>query len=235
MVNNCAKIIQSLLYPSSCALCGAAGQFDLDLCGPCREELPHNLHCCPRCALPLPSATPAGTTCGRCLQRRLVFERSLCPYLYRPPLDRLISHLKFNGRLVYARLLAELLGDFIARQSPVLPDLLIPVPLYRTRLRQRGFNQALEITRPLARRFDIPLEYRACIRQRATEPQAELERANRQTNVRGAFRVIGELKVQRAAIVDDVVTTGATVSELTRALRGAGVEQMEIWAVARTP
>ncbi len=235
MVYNWAKYIQTKLYPASCVLCGAAGDLELDLCRPCRQELPHNRCCCPRCALPLPPSAFPETSCGSCQRQQPVFQRSLCPYLYHAPLDWLIGGLKFNGRLLYARLLGELLGDFVAQQSTTLPDLLIPVPLHRSRLRQRGYNQALEIARPLARRFKIPIEYQACVRQRETAPQAELERATRQTNMRGAFRLTGEIKARHVAIVDDVVTTGATVSELARTLRKAGVKQMEVWAVARTP
>lgn len=235
MVYKCINSIQTLLYPASCVFCGAAGESGLDLCQPCRVGLPRNRHCCPRCALPLPQTADPNTICGRCRKKSPSFDQCLCPYLYHPPLDRLISELKFHGRLVYARLLAELLGDFVARRSDALPDLLIPVPLHRSRLRERGYNQALEIARPLARRFKLPLHPRTCVRQRATAPQTELEQAARQQNIRGAFRLNEQIEARHVAVIDDVVTTGATASELSRLLRNAGAGQVDIWAVARTP
>ena len=114
-----------------------------------------------------------------------------------------------------------------------MPELLLPVPLHPKRLRERGFNQALEIARPLGRRFQIPVEARACRRIRATRPQSELALAERRGNLRGAFAVRGALTARHLAIVDDVVTTGATVSALARVLLRQGVQRVDVWAVAR--
>jgi ComF family protein len=234
MVYKWLDSIQPTLYPAVCALCGAPSPADLDLCRDCGLELPHNRDCCRRCALPLPASTGA-SVCGACHNRPPLYDRCLAPLLYRPPLDRLISAMKFHGQLRYGRLLGDLLGAFVQQLQPPAPQLIIPVPLHRARLRQRGYNQALEIARPLSRRLGIPLACGHLLRRHATAAQAELEKGERQRNVRGAFVLSRRLPVQHVALVDDVVTTGATVTELARVLRGAGVECVQVWAVARTP
>jgi ComF family protein len=149
--------------------------------------------------------------------------------------DHLVSGLKFNGRLADGRLLAALLGEHLEAAKVPLPDLLIPVPLHRERLRERGFNQALELARPLGRRFDIPLDLHSIRRQRETAPQSGLERKARRRNLKGAFILTRELEAKHVALVDDVVTTGSTVSELARMLKRGGVQRVDIWALARTP
>ena len=198
-------------------------------------ELPRNLSCCSVCALPLPQEHGAATTCGSCLMHRPWFDLCHAPFLYLPPFGRLIGDLKFNSGLTQARLLARLLGDFLetAMESP--PELLIPVPLHPSRLRERGYNQSLELARPLSRQFGIPLQYKLCTRIRATPHQLSLKKQDRTRNVRGGFRVSGKLNAGHVALIDDVITTGATVSELARQLKKNGVERVDVWAVARTP
>lgn len=133
----------------------------------------------------------------------------------------------------------RLLGDCLARalveQGAARPELILPVPLHVSRLRERGYNQALEIARPLAQALNRPIAMRTCERVRATSPQAGLHANARRRNVRGAFQVKRPLRVRHVAIVDDVVTTGQTATELARALRRAGAVRVDLWAVARTP
>lgn len=232
MVYRWLNYIQLRLYPATCLLCGTPGSDGRDLCAGCARELPHNDPACPRCALPAPRDD---TPCGRCQRHPPPFERCLAPLRYAPPADELIQGLKFAGRLSHARLLAGLLGDGLAaRLGSDLPERLVPVPLHRARLRERGFNQAVEIARPLARRFGIPMDLRAARRVSPTRGQAGLSAGERRRNLRGAFRVRG-LEGIHVAIVDDVVTTGTTAVELTRALRRAGVARVEVWSVCRTP
>ncbi len=115
-----------------------------------------------------------------------------------------------------------------------LPELIIPVPLHNERLRQRGFNQALELARVLSRQLDIPIDQKSCIRCRPTDTQSRLEKSERSKNMRGAFTIRGAIKSNHIALVDDVVTTGSTVSEITKLLKQHGVKRVDIWAVART-
>ncbi len=235
MIYKWLKSAQYLIYPPTCLLCGGQGQQGRDICEGCLRELPRNLSCCLVCALPLPQEYGTAATCGNCLMHHPGFDLSHAPFLYLPPIGRLIGDLKFNSGLTQARLLARLVGDSLetAMESP--PELLIPVPLHPSRLRERGYNQSLELARPLSRQFGIPLQYNLCTRIRATPHQLSLKKQDRARNVKGGFRVSGKLNARHVALIDDVITTGATVSELARLLKKNGVERVDVWAVARTP
>ncbi|NIP72399.1 MAG: ComF family protein [Gammaproteobacteria bacterium] len=238
MVYRRLHLIQSLLYPPVCVLCGQPGSGDLDLCDPCRRELPYNGPACTGCALPLP-ATPAGTEpegaglCGRCLAGAPLAQRAFALFRYAPPVNHLVYALKFGGRLQYARLLGELTAAALARRDQPAPGMILPVPLHPGRQRRRGFNQAIELARPVARRLGAVLELRACRRVRPTEAQSALEASERRRNVRGAFAWRGPPPAAHVAVFDDVITTGRTVGELVRLLRRQGVKTVEVWSVAR--
>jgi ComF family protein len=155
------------------------------------------------------------------------------PFVYAWPLDALEARFKFSGSLPAGRVLAECwleTGD-----PPILPDLLIPVPLHVSRLRARGYNQALELARPLAKRLGLPLRHDVLRRRRRTEAQTELDASTRARNVSGAFAVKRMPLQRHVAIVDDVMTTGATLAECAQVLRDAGVDRVDVWALARTP
>jgi ComF family protein len=223
--------VQQWLYPPRCTLCGDPGEGHYDLCHPCLTALPHNLHPCRQCGLPLEGSE--AHLCGRCLKKAPPFDRAVIPLLYQPPLDRLILALKFHQGLAHARLLGQLLAEAV-EQSDSRPQLIIPVPLHPQRLRERGYNQALEIARPAARRCAIPIALDHVERTRATGTQTRLKYKERHKNMRGVFEVIRDVP-QHVAIVDDVVTSGATVSALAKALKQAGATRVDIWAVARAP
>ena len=235
MIYKWLKSAQYLIYPPTCLLCGGPGEHGLDLCPGCLGELPRNLSCCNVCALPLPRYSRASATCGSCLRHHPGFDLCHAPFLYLPPFGRLIGDLKFHSGLTQARLLARLLGDCLETALENPPDLLIPVPLHPSRLRERGYNQSLELARPLSRRFGIPLKYNLCTRIRATPHQLSLKKQDRTRNVRGGFRVSGQIDARHVALIDDVVTTGATASELAKVVKKEGVEHVDVWAVARTP
>jgi ComF family protein len=243
MVYNCLyrglhkAVLQA--FPFNCAVCGqAAGEADIDLCLPCRRNLPSLGQACHRCAHPLAQnpAQPQGPLlCGRCLRKPPHFDRSHCAFVYREPVSWLLHGLKYNRRLSGIPVLSHLLLESLQSRVERWPQLIVPMPLHPARLRQRGFNQALEIARPLARLLDIPLAVDICARERNTPQQSELPASRRAANVRNAFRMRGVLPVKHVAIVDDVMTTGATVNELARVLKRNGAETVQIWAVARTP
>jgi len=232
-MNNWPSIIQNWLYPPTCLLCGDPGTRNMDLCLPCLSALPRNRPACPRCGLGLPSSSPQGRPCGRCLSHPPAFTAALAPFRYEEPIRHLIHALKFRDRVASARLLGELLADEWDPENGEKPQCLIPVPLHPGRYRMRGYNQSLEIARVVSRRLDIPLRLHGCERIRPTPPQSELAATVRRRNVRGAFRVVEPVNSKHVAILDDIVTTGATVSELAKALRKAGVERVDVWAVAR--
>lgn len=235
MVYNWIESALFALYPPTCVLCGGQGAAGRDLCRGCAADLPRNSNPCRRCAEPLPAGAPAGTLCGRCLRSPPAFDLCRAPYLYAPPADWLIGHLKFRAHLAHGRVLGSLLGDHLADLGGPRPELIVPMPLHRARLRERGFNQAVELARPVGRRLGVPLALDLIERVRPGRPQSALQRSRRHANVRGAFALRRPLDAWHIAVVDDVMTTGASASELAGTLRRAGAERVEVWVVARTP
>lgn len=228
------RLIDTLL-PPTCVLCGAPGAGGRDLCAGCAGALPYNRHACPRCALPVATPPAADTLCGHCQRRPPPFGRALAALRYETPIPTLMGGIKFHGRLNHGRLLGQLLADAVQDHPPPMPQVLIPVPLHPARLASRGFNQSLEIARVVARALDLPVDARCCRRVLHTAPQTGLDEWARRRNIRGAFAAQTPLPWRRVVILDDVVTTGSTVSELALVLRRAGAESVEVWAVARTP
>ncbi|WP_313916229.1 ComF family protein [Tahibacter sp.] len=221
------------LLPSRCLLCRGAGKRRRDLCAACETDLRPNATACACCGEPLALAQD---WCGRCLKRRPAFQSTWAPLLYAPPLSGLLTRFKFAGDLAAGRVLAELALDHWHRQAPARPEALLPVPLHVDRLCERGYNQALELARPLARGSGITLLPDALRRERATPAQSGLSALARRRNLKGAFRVRdGIVLPAHVALVDDVMTTGATAQECALALRRAGVGRVDIWAIARAP
>lgn len=202
-------------------------------CAACLEALPLNRWSCIRCAEPLLTPLPGPVLCAHCLTRMPAFDRVYAPLLYAPPVDRATQALKFHGDLRAAQWLA----DWLDRHLPAIPtpNLVIPVPLHPTRIRARGYNQALEIARPLTRARGWTLAPDIAHRHRATRAQSELDAEARRRNLKGAFRICGAVDDARVLIVDDVVTTAATASSLAAALRAAGAAEVMVVAAARTP
>ena len=213
--------LATLLFGGSCFVCrGAAGAL---LCAQCAAELPRLARpLCPRCAL----ESPGGAVCGRCLSESPAYDATHAALAYDFPADALVHALKFRGELALAPLLASLLTDKLRGERV---DHVVPVPLSAERLRRRGYNQAVEIARHLGK-VDLGL----CERTRDAPPQIELPYAERQRNVRGAFRCTRALIGARVAVVDDVMTTGATLDEMARTLKAAGAVHVVNWVVART-
>ena len=197
------------------------------MCSDCRTGLPW-LDCarCPQCALP----TPGGQRCGQCLRKPPALDRSHCRLAYAFPLDRLILQYKYGHQLALAGPLAELLRDTAAGSAGV--ELILPVPLHPNRLRERGFNQTLELLRPWANRQALQAD--AIQRTQHGAHQAALPWQQRERNIKGAFACASaDLRGRTVAIVDDVMTTGATLNELARTLKRAGAAEVECWVLAR--
>lgn len=230
ILNGCLEIAQPLLA-RHCLLCGAASGKDA-LCAPCHADLPwHRAPHCPCCALP----TPLGATCGACLQKQPFFDRTLAAFSYDFPVDALIQQLKYAHRLAIAPVLAAALTERAGAEGKASrPELLIAMPLHPSRLKERGFNQAAEIARHVSRALHIPLILQGASRIRATTPQVGLPWRQRSGNLRGAFSSSLDLTGRHVAIVDDVMTTGASINELASALRRQGAGEISAWVVART-
>jgi ComF family protein len=229
ILNHCLHLRQHAL-PPLCLLCHAPAARS-NLCLACRDELPYLPgERCPRCAVP----SFGGEVCGACLAHPPRFDRVLAACEYAFPLDRLIQRFKFSGHLAAAPLLAELMRTTIEREA-VEVDVIVAMPLSEQRLRERGFNQSLELARLLSHDFGIPLSTRGCVRVRHSQAQSDLPLSERIRNVRGAFVCVQDFSGQSVAVVDDVLTTGATLNEIASVLRKAGAVRVEGWVVARTP
>jgi ComF family protein len=219
-----------VLLAPRCLACGEPGHGGLDLCGICRAQLPWNQHACRQCGIGL--ALAGQSHCGACRLDPPPFTHAFCPLHYRFPIDRLLPRFKFHGDLAAGELLATLM------QWPMdpadLPQGLVPVPLHRSRLRTRGYDQALELARALARGVRLPLFANALVRRRATQPQTELGAAERRRNMRDAFALRPDARLPpHIALVDDVMTTGATLAECARVLLSSGVQRVDAWTIAR--
>ena len=223
------------LLPGQCLLCGIASGRKRDLCTDCQEALPFNQPACSRCALPL--TTPA--VCGQCLVKPPAFNHCIAPLRYAYPVDRLVNSFKHRGHFSRGTLLAESLVAAIeaAQIEPeyTLPDLLVPVPLHWRRQFTRGFNQAGWLSSYLSRRLAIPVDQRLLSRHRHTPHQQGQSRRERLSNIRGAFQLNASVAGKHIALVDDVMTTGTTVDELSNLLTGAGAARVDVWCLARTP
>jgi ComF family protein len=238
--------ITQWIYPPRCLLCDAEGDskagIAVDLCECCYSRFPVNLSACVRCALPLPSdlASSGDLVCGRCQKKPPAFDYSLSLFRYEQPVVWLIKQLKFNERLSHARLLGEMLSEkieqLLANQVKIhnkRPDCILPVPLHKKRLRERGFNQSIELARTLAQKTGLPLELNLVERVLVTESQTGLDATQRRKNLRGAFKVVSAANYKHVVIVDDVVTTGSTVNELAKVLKRAGIKRVDVWSIAR--
>ena len=208
-----ARLLAATLFPPRCCLCGFPGaSLDLDLCEVCRADLPWDT-----------SANDA-----------------LAALRFEHPVDDLIRRLKYQGVIANARVLGVLLAQAARERRAVLPKLLVPVPLHAARFRERGFNQATAIARYAGRMLEIPVMRHAVRRVRDTPSQTALDVNERRRNVSGAFAISHRharfvIDAAHVALIDDVMTTGSTLQELRAALLGAGVRQVDLWAVARAP
>ena len=228
-VDDCLAFLSRQLLPYRCLICGERGVGG-DLCAACRDALPRNRCACARCGLPM--AVPEAA-CGHCLKTPPPFTRTRAMLIYRFPLDRLLLRFKFHGDLAAGRLLSQLLCEGLV--SDDRPQALVPVPLHRSRLRERGYDQALELAKAVAPTTGISLRARALRRTRTTARQSELDLRARQHNLRGAFALGGGPLPAHVALIDDVMTTGSTVRECAQTLLRGGVKRVDVWVVARAP
>lgn len=230
-----AELLRSAVdavLPIRCVFCGVvcvAGEEYV--CGGCLDDLPWNDACCTRCAMPLSVDLPRGVPCGACQAAPPPWRWLGAPFIFDFPVDAAIRAFKFRHRLSYAPAFSAL----IETANPHLPediDALIPVPLHRWRQARRGFNQAYELARPIARKRGLAMPGNV-IRRSATRYQTGLDTRARRRNLSGAFVVRGPLRCHHPLIVDDVVTTGATANALTATLLDAGASAVSVLALAR--
>ena len=213
----------------ACALCHQPGD---RLCSTCAQALPYNHKPCPRCALPLPEAASDAVLCADCQARAPRFDKVVAPLLYQPPVDDLVASLKYHQQFHLGPVLTEILAQAVRKEGSGV-QVLLPVPMPGPGLRERGFNQAAELARHLSLQLKIPWSVEYLSRVRGNRHQQSLRRNQRRRNVRGVFACRGKPPA-RVALIDDVMTTGATAEEASRILKRAGVARVEVWTVART-
>ncbi len=241
MFFNLFKSLEQMIPASDCLLCceTVSNKYDHSrlICHECHSRLPLVTQSCPICAMPSVNQQ----VCGACLNHSPYFDHCLAAFHYEPPISNFIARFKFNQQLQLIELLSQYLYKKICAhyddKNLKLPNLLIPVPLHSKRIRQRGFNQAQLIGKYLAKKLQRPLSNKICQRIIDTQPQSALNANQRQANLRGAFSIhknhLEKLRNQEVAIIDDVVTTGSTVNELSKQLIKVGVRKIHIWCLAR--
>jgi len=230
------KKVQQWLFPNICCFCEQYSLENRDLCGVCKPTLPWASDRCYQCGLSLLGGGQDSIICEKCAQSPPQFDRLAGLFSYEPPITQLVTGLKFGARLAYGRILGELLADAVCEQwyqNIGLPQAVIPVPLYKSRLRKRGFNQAAELLLPLKKRVKLPVLLDICERVRPTKPQSKLDALDRKFNLKNAFQVKNSLGLEHVALVDDVVTTGSTVNAISQKLKEAGVLQVDVWCICR--
>lgn len=233
IVHNWLHIIQKRLLPATCILCGnSGGHAEQDICEPCYQHLPRTVLCCYQCAEILETQSSWPMLCGRCLSHPPAYNRAFAPFIYQGAIRHLITTLKFGANYKNARLLGYLLAEHL-HDIDEQPDCIIPIPLHRSRYRERGFNQSIEIARIVAKELQIPLVLDSCVRHRNTPHQIALPAKQRRKNMKNAFAISKPLSAQHVAIVDDVMTTGTTAHELAVVLKKAGIARVDVWVCAR--
>lgn len=214
--------------PASCLLCGADSHHQ-PLCAACHAQLPWlPSPRCPACALP----SPDQDLCGRCLRHRPAFDATIAAFAYAGALAQLIPAAKFGGHWSLLSALSDSLLPELA--TATRPDHLIPLPLHPARLQERGFNQAMEMARIVHGQLKIPLQVDWLQRIQDTAHQARLSEEERQKNMRGAFVASPQVAGKHIALIDDVMTTGASLNAAAKALKAAGARRVDAWVLART-
>ncbi len=232
-------IIQQVCHwvmPRVCVCCGFySGNSLVDLCAQCKINLPWIKLRCYNCGLRLNLRYEA-IICVKCRNTQPEFNCLYALFEYAAPLTKFINQLKFTRTLSLAPLLGFLLAEAVTQRwyiQKILPEVIIPVPLHKQRLRQRGFNQALEICIPAAKILNLPIRIDLCTRVKYTKQQTRLDKSQRIHNLQNAFIATAPLHYKHVAILDDVVTTSSTVREISMALRAAGAEHIDVWCICR--
>lgn len=220
------------MMPQDCQLCGAA--VPATICAACVRDLPFRLtQGCQCCGQMGDVQSLEGEICGDCLADPPKFDVTRSAFSYAFPLDKLLQSFKFNANLALLDLFVDHFVDALKNNVATMPDVIIPMPLAKKRLATRGFNQSALLVRGIGQRLHIKVESHGLLRVRETPPQAGLNRAARLENMKGAFDCAQNLAGQRIALVDDVMTTGATMSDAARALKKQGAASIDAWVIAR--
>tara|TARA_R110002096_G_scaffold350012_4_gene543064 strand:- start:1196 stop:1918 length:723 start_codon:yes stop_codon:yes gene_type:complete len=232
--NKFTSIASKLIYPWECCLCGASETSHAGVCDACIHLLPRCLgeSLCAVCGLPISADKSIASICGECQTSPPYYDSIHANFWYQAPIDTLISGYKYFNQWENARSLIDLSMDSFASISG--SGLVIPVPSHPARVRERGFNAVYELVRLFSKEIKFKYELDAILRTKNTETQTGKLKSQRKKNVRNAFTLVRPLNYDHVIIFDEVVTTTATVNELSRCLKNSGVKQVTVWAIART-
>lgn len=227
--------IFDLLFSHQCSLCKEKSKTGFDLCEQCFEELPYVRNFCRRCGAFLADHVQHNV-CGNCINKNLPYQKTFVLFQYCSPIDQMLLDLKFRQKLFFVKSLSKLLAAGIAKfyVENELPELIIPIPLYVNRLRERGFNQALELVRATSLQLKIPLDFTSCLRKKNTAAQTSLKESERKRNLHQAFSLTKPILAKHIAVFDDVITTGSTMREFCKMLAKNGIEKIDVWCLAKT-
>ncbi len=228
-IRECIHKVVEVLIPDRCCLCHSVSKEGY--CNNCRLFFPWIRNGCQQCGTSLAS----GFLCGQCQKRDSYWNEAIIPFLYTDPISSQIHELKYQGKFSAAAALARMLASTVIKRSSALPDMIIPVPLHSRSLKKRGYNQSTLIARSLGKILGIPINEEVVVKSRYTESQTRLDQGARRANIEGAFDVVKYSHGGSIAVVDDVITSGATIREVCKTLRRSGYDQLSIWAVAKTP
>lgn len=230
MRNKFISITQSLRLPSICVLCNQFHHNSLAVCDECIALIPVLGPSCTNCAYPLFNSDYP--VCGYCIKNPPHFDSTTIIYRFEEPLRSLLHRFKYRNELYLGPFLGQLILN-AWQQNPTKPQCLLPVPMYPKKIKARGFNQTMILTRFLAKRLAIPYDFSHCKKIKNTPSQAQLDGKERINNMREAFKV-KKLPYTHVALIDDLLTTGSTANELAANLKNSGVEKVELWSCART-
>lgn len=220
------------LLPPTCSACQSTiSDLDYPFCNNCYTTLPFQRYGCGKCGQVFAANQDY---CGRCISKPPPFDECFCPYQYASPISEQIRDFKYHQRPELARPLAQILAREILANQLDLPDLLVPVPMHLSRLANRGYNQSVRLAQELGRILDIEANHKLLIKKHKTTPQAKLTLKQRSTNLKGSFSIKRSIQASRVAIIDDVVTTGATAAEIAKILKRNGVDYVQVWGIAHT-
>lgn len=234
MFKKCLTLTQTFLFSRFCYLCEQALAHTFPLCRDCLRQLPILADACEQCGR---KTYTIKSICGQCLKKPPPFSKMVACFTYQDPIKEMIHGYKFSQQLYWGPIFSQFLSHACKHRykNDNWPEALLPLPLHHKRLKERGFNQSLEIAKMVSKRLACPLFTKAVERKKATVPQHQLPLKARQPNVNNAFDIPSHIHLPKhIAILDDVVTTGATVTALASALKKAGTQRVDIWCIART-
>lgn len=224
------SIAQRIRLPSICVLCNQTHAQNLAVCDACIHLFTFLDPACKQCSLPVVDSSYL--LCGQCIKKPPYFDSTTIAYSYEEPLASLVRQFKYQNKLYLSAFLAQLIINAWAKK-PTYPQCLIPIPMHDKKLKKRGFNQTIILSRFLSKQLKIPIDLTSCQKVLNTEPQAELTSNQRAQNIKNAFSV-SPLPYSHVALIDDLLTTGSTANELAKKLKESGITTVEVWCCART-